>query len=525
MHLSKEQLERQEQHLLGRASISIETHCKLFHSERFSRPFSRNHHELFEVIDDPSQKFILVMAHRGFGKTSIFNFAVPSQAITFNKAKVVVPVSSGAMHATTQSENLKRELLTNPATQSVIGDIRSDTFTKDAWTTTNGVTVFPRGSGQQVRGTLFGNDRPDLIVVDDLEDSESVLSDEQRAKLKEWFFSDLTYSVDRSKDDWRVIVVGTLLHENALLQDLRDDSSWTHVDLPLAYSEEGVYKSYWPTFMSDEKVQDEMATYRRRGMIDAWYRENMNIANPREDAVFRPEHFQYYDEEAEKLSEKVDVDNIILVDPTKSEKAHSAHSAIVGVAIDYTKNLIYVRDVVNEKITTDKLYDEVFAMAARLNASTIGIEVTGLNEFITQPFKNEMLRRGLNYEFIELKARQGKGEYSGRTKGKAGRVAALAPYYRMGSMKHNRSATYELEEQLLGFPRPKAWDIMDALGYVVEMLHLGDRYFETPDLDTGETGYAGSSEAMEKEYERLLLEDEEGALDPEMSALEMACFS
>ncbi len=510
---------REPEDVLALCQSSIKAHCKVFHPERFTRPFSRNHEELFELIDDSSVKNLLVMAHRGFGKTSLFNFALPSQHIVFQKSKFIIPCSAGAMHAITQSENLKHELMSNEAIHEVIGDIKSDTFTKDAWMTSNGVLVLPRGSGQQVRGALFRHSRPDLIIVDDLEDSESVLSEDQRNKVREWFFSDLVNLVDRSIPSWRVMVVGTLLHENALLQDLRDDPTWEHLDLPLAYSEDGVYKSYWPTYMTDDQVQDELTAYKRRGLLDVWFRENMNIANPREDAVFRSEHFQYYTEELENLSDDPEIDNIILVDPTKSEKAHSAYSAIVGVGIDYRRNLLFVRDVVNERITTDKLYEEVFAMAARINAHTIGIEVTGLNEFITQPFKNEMLRRGLHYEFVELKARQGKGEYSGRTKGKAGRVASLAPYYRMGAVRHNKSATWELEEQLLGFPRPKNWDIMDALAYVVEMLHIGDRYFETPDLDEGRDGYT-DRESMEREYAELLKADDYSVEDPDMAELE-----
>ena len=30
------------------------------------------------------------------------------------------------------------------------------------------------------------------------------------------------------------------------------------------------------------------------------------------------------------------------------------------------------------------------------------------------------------------------------------------------------------------FPRSKLWDIMDGFAYIVEMLELGERYFEPP---------------------------------------------
>ena len=77
--------------------------------------------------------------------------------------------------------------------------MKSNTFSQDQWITETGTMVMPRGSGQQIRGLLFGNFRPDLIFGDDIEDSESVKSEEQRRKLKEWFFADVMNSVDRSE--------------------------------------------------------------------------------------------------------------------------------------------------------------------------------------------------------------------------------------------------------------------------------------------------------------------------------------
>jgi hypothetical protein len=162
------------------------------------------------------------------------------------------------------------------------------------------------------------------------------------------------------------------------------------------------------------------------------------------------------------------------------------------VAIESEANRIYVRDVVNKRITADKLYDEVIDMADRIHASTIGLEVTGLQEFVTKPFLDHMLSRGRHFNVVELKARRGQGEYSGRSKGKAGRVAALVPYYRLHRVYHNRATCGELELQLLGFPRPRAWDIMDALAYIVEMTEIGQRYMvdETkPETEDDEEAY------------------------------------
>ncbi len=72
----------------------------------------------------------------------------------------------------------------------------------------------------------------------------------------------------------------------------------------------------------------------------------------------------------------------------------------------------------------------------------LGVEVTSLEQFIVQPFKNEMLQKGVHPHFLELKAVGKKEE----------RVATLAPHYRHGYVYHNRAVCGKFETQLMGFP-------------------------------------------------------------------------
>ena len=49
---------------------------------------------------------------------------------------------------------------------------------------TNGVVALCRGRGGQIRGLNVGFTRPDCIIVDDVEDEESVSTEEQMGKAK-----------------------------------------------------------------------------------------------------------------------------------------------------------------------------------------------------------------------------------------------------------------------------------------------------------------------------------------------------
>jgi predicted phage terminase large subunit-like protein len=469
--------------------LSTKVFSQSFMPERFSRQFSLLHDQIFKLIDDDSEQRVAIAAPRGFGKTTVCTIAYPAKKIAFQQKKFILPVSATATSAVTQGENLKRELLSNNDFTHVFGPVKSDSFSKDQWVTKNGVMVMPRGAGQQVRGLLFHQYRPDLIVVDDLDTSEGVQSEEQRQKLKDWFFSDLCNCVDRASKNWKIVVIGTVLHEDSLLVNLLDDPEWTSVRLEIC---DDSLESNWPDFISTEEIKKLHAGFKERGQLDVFYREYRNIPVSTEDATFKPEYFKYYKETDEDfVKTKPALEGVVIVDPAKTVKLHSADSAIVGFGVDRKGRGIYVRDVVSGKLYPDEMYNEMFAMLKRLNAHTLAIEVTSLNEFIVQPIKNEMQKRGIFVNLIELKARANKAD----------RIAQLVPYYRQGYLFHNESCCQKLESQLIAFPRSRLWDVMDAAAYIIEVLELNLDYFDPPELDDKD---------IEAEYKDL---DNEEAID------------
>jgi len=443
------------------------------------------HDTIFKILDDDSIQLALIIAPRGFGKTSTVNLAFPAKKILFQEKRFIVPISCTATQATMQGENLKRELMTNRFVTGLFGPMKSDTFSKEMWVTSTGTAVMPRGAGQQVRGILYGDSRPDLIIVDDLEDAESVRSDEQRAKTKAWFFEDVLNSINRSRKDWKIIVIGTLLHEDSLLANLLEDPAWYHAHLSIC---DDNFKSNWPDFMSDEDLKKLVEQYRRMGLLDSFYREYMGVPIAKESAKFQQSMFKNYDEtDKDFVEERKGLENMVILDPAKTTTTTADDTAIVGIGIDVKTPKIYIRDIVHGNLHPEQQYTECFDMADRIGARVIGIEVTSLNEFITYPLRTEMIRQKRYYDIVELKARASKEE----------RIAALVPFYRLGFMYHNPNVCGVLEKQLLSYPRSKKDDVMDVVAYVVEMLELGERYF-VPDANDKD---------IEDEYKDLEEED------------------
>jgi hypothetical protein len=462
---------------------------KTLFPDRFHRAFSALHDQIFELIDDPTKQRVAIAAPRGFGKTTIDTIAYPARNILFDMKKFIVPISATATSAVMQGENLKMELKSNIDIRHLFPPIETNSFSKEQWITSNGIMVMPRGAGQQVRGILYERYRPDLIICDDLETSEGVRSEEQREKLLDWFLEDVCNSVDRGSKDWKIVFVGTVLHEDSLLVHLLEDPDWYSVSLSLC---DDNLKSNWPDFMTDEDVKALHGSFELKGKLDSFYREYRNMPVSTEDAVFRQEYFKEYAEPDLELGEESrDLINVVIVDPAKTVKLHSAESAIVGVGVNRASHKIYVRDIVSARFYPDQMYDAAFDMAARLKAFILVYEVTSLNEFIKQPMENERTRRGAKVRLLELNARGQKED----------RIAQLVSYYRQGYVYHNEACCEGLKAQLMAFPRSRLWDIMDAFAYIVEVMEKEHQYFDPPNMDAD---YDIEAEFAELENDEML---------------------
>ncbi len=485
----------QVEEILSQCSVSTQILAKTFFPERFTLPFAQKvHGEIFKLIDGPANK-VAIAAPRGWGKTSIVALALMTRYILYHHTNFICYINKSHEAASLQTENLRRELVTNPMIKNFFGDFKQrklgsnefeEVFSKKSWVAYN-TLVWPRGAGQQVRGVLFKNSRPGLIVIDDLEDPQAVENEEIRKSLIQWLYADVIKSTSRTDTNWKIVYIDTLKHEDSLLQHLLDSKEWASVRLEACDDD---FNPTAPDFMSKDIILKEWKDHQEAGQTDVFFRELRNLPISTKDSAFRNEYFHYYNTQHTPHKDDLNLDltdadvqadknieTVVILDPAKTVKIHSAESAIVGIGIDLTSAKIYIRDIISDKMYPDEIYENLFSMANRLNAKVIGIEETSLNEFIRQPIKNEMFRRGQFFELVWLKARGGMK--------KSLRIKELVPYYRGGYIYHNATCPgiKRLEQQLLMFPRSKLWDIMDCAAYIIEMLEIGERYFSPPEND------------------------------------------
>ena len=164
-------------------------------------------------------------APRGNAKSTTGTFGLPLWAAAFRKRKFALIVSETRGQAESFLSFIKIELETNERLQQDFPELVGEgpKWTSDQIITRNGVKIQAAGAGQKLRGLRHGNCRPDLVIVDDLENDESVESPDQRRKLENWFFKAL---MKIGQPDTVFIVVGTILHYDSLLAKLLVKPGW-----------------------------------------------------------------------------------------------------------------------------------------------------------------------------------------------------------------------------------------------------------------------------------------------------------
>ncbi|MHB8660758.1 MAG: hypothetical protein ACYC75_02370 [Minisyncoccota bacterium] len=187
-------------------------------------PMALFHKEMFKLTEDQKTKLTVVMAFRGSGKSTVMNLSCVLWSILGTpQKKFVVIVSKTQSQAKNHLQNIRDELQRNELLKQDLGPFESDDTN---WGMSSlvlplmGARITAASREQSMRGIRFGQHRPDLIIVDDVEDFASVESKADRDATYEWLMNEV---IPVGSNKTKVIVLGNLLHEDSLLMRLWKD--------------------------------------------------------------------------------------------------------------------------------------------------------------------------------------------------------------------------------------------------------------------------------------------------------------
>ncbi len=174
------------------------------------------HKEIFEALERGDIEFLELIAFRGSAKSTIASLALALWSAITGRKHFIIILSDTFSQAKLHIQNIIHELENNELLINDFGPFKG----KEEWTSTNiilaiGVRILSRSRGQKIRGVRHLQYRPDLIIGDDVENSEVVRIKEQRDKTSEWWSSDVLPAIEM--DGGMVVLIGNLLHSDSLM--------------------------------------------------------------------------------------------------------------------------------------------------------------------------------------------------------------------------------------------------------------------------------------------------------------------
>lgn len=416
-------------------------------------------------------KNLAIVEPREFGKSTKAMVFVMSGLLNRRK-KFILYISKSYEHAVKLVGPIKAEFESNEDLQMVYGNVRGNKWTEGEMEfkfADGSAKLLAVGRGQSVRGLKYLNWRPDLIILDDIEDDKEVENNELRQELQMWLDRQVMPGVDSASGN--IVAFGTILHPDSLLANLVKPKDrllkYSTFDTLFFGALDSDDKSIWEEKFSTSRLLEE-----RRLDPFKFAQERMNQPIPLGSGMFKSSYFKYFTIEEDGLhqGERVipitDCNLYLTCDIAMTEKSYSDYTVLMITAVS-PDNEFFVLEYTRQKWEDpDKILDELFRLNAKYpDIKMNGIEAVAAQKWLIVNLKKEMKRRNvMTIRFCELKA----------DTDKLRRISQLQPRFAAdGIFIRNHMGT--LEEELLLFPKSPHDDLSDALAYVPYLAKPGEK--------------------------------------------------
>lgn len=473
----------------------------------FLRPPSKLHVWLGDQLDRlhhaRGTKLNLV-GPRGGAKSTIATLCYVLQAAVEGKEPYIWVVSDTKNQARTHLESLRTELEEN---QLLFRDYPRACGQGPRWSSTslqlrNGTIIESFGTGQRLRGRRRGENRPTLIVCDDLQNDSHMVSAEQRESSRQWFHGTLLKAGTKRTN---IVNLATALHRDALAMQLHETPGWRsrifkaieqwptnhslwseweqlYCDVEHPNSQAKALQFYqkhrqamddgaellWP----DEEDLYTLMKMRVEEGKTAFEREKQSSPIDPERCEWPADYFAehiWFREWPEDLQLKT-----MALDPSKgSDARHGDYSAYVILGID-RRGVLYVEADLARRPTPQMVADGV-ALYRQHRVNCFGVEANQYQELLAGEIQAEFRRQGMH----------GLAPFGIHNHvNKQTRIRRLGPYLSQRRIRFlaGSPSTRLLVDQLRDFPLGSHDDGPDALEMA---LRLAEQHFAGNKPDDG----------------------------------------
>jgi predicted phage terminase large subunit-like protein len=439
------------------------------------------HHELWEYACSV-HPYVAIAAPRGHAKSTAGTLAYGLAELLFRSSRYLLIVSDTEAQATMFVRAMAQELQENDDLIALFGPKKNEKgevqFLKDSeadivvqFNDGHTFRVMGKGAEQKLRGLLWNGMRPDLVVIDDLENDELVMNKDRRDKLRRWFNAALRPAMSpRGK----LRMWGTILHMDSLLEGFmpKEHSKFLVVEDLKMYEQwpdrrvrgwlSVKYRAHtddfshilWPERFSKEHFKGLRADYVEQGIPDVYSQEYLNIPIDESVSYFKRADFLPQNEpDYEKR-----LNYYCTVDLAISEETRADYSVFLIAGVDENK-VIHVKNVIRERLDGKEIVDYILSLQKTYDFQAVGIEEMMISKALGPFLREEMIQRDIFPTIVQLKH---------KGKDKIQRARSIQARMRAKTVKFDKKQDWYplLESEMMRFPRDKHDDMVDAMAYM-----------------------------------------------------------
>ena len=345
----------------------------------FSKEEAPFHHDLIEDLDtrpdpnDPGDVMVpvAVAAPREFAKSTITSFGYTIHQICHHLRNFVIIGSDTEDLAGDLTGYLLLELAMNQRLRQDFGELANVDWSVYGFVTKNDVRVLARGRGQRIRGLKHKQHRPDLVILDDLENDQNVKNPRITKDLLKWIKETVYPGIAATGN---LFLIGTILAKrsglNIIIRGEEEPYGYWIRKIYRAIQEDGT--SLWPGAHPIEKLLKQKQLM---GSV-AFNKEKQN--NPTDmDSPFREDWIRYYHEDEIKGLELV---RVAALDPSSTQTGDD--KALISVGLDQSAMIYYVLSAWVRKSSPSGMMDACYRQQDEVFWTRLGAEDNALKDFL-----------------------------------------------------------------------------------------------------------------------------------------------
>jgi len=417
--------------------------------------------EIISVTEDFEQKFAVILAFRGSAKSTLISLSyVIWSIIGKQNIKFILLISQTHGQVKQLLANIKSEFESNDLLKRDFGPFedpneiwRSDSLILPKY----GTKVMIASLGESIRGYKHGHYRPQIVILDDIEDNNSIRTKESRDKTYKFITSEVIPGGDT---ETKFMLVGNLLHSDSVVMRFKKEMENGNRD--------GVIKSYpfWdkdkkPLWSAKFNTKESVEKLRKRVGNDKVFRQEylLEIVSDEEQVIER-EWISHYDKIPSLVGNGYRF-TAIGVDLAISDKDSANFTSFVAAHVfGYGDDLrIYILPFsVNKRMRFSETEDELISLVESLGGKEkvkIYIESVGYQEAFAQRMND------LGYYSYSVGV---------NSASKRERLLFVSNMVRSQKVLFPKTGDEELEDQLIHFGVEKYDDLADAFSILIKKI-------------------------------------------------------